>query len=130
MTMESLNKLYWIKKEIKKIENQIKELTFLSSVSLDGMPKGSGTSSPVERLYERLEKLKYKLATKREKYIAEQERLEDFLETIDDAEVRVYARGRFIEHKSFEQIGNENYVDRTTVSKKLKDYIEGRMTDD
>lgn len=130
MTMESLNKLYWIKKEIKKIENQIKELTFLSSASLDGMPRGSGVASSVERLYERLEKLKSKLAAKREKYVAEQERLEDFLETIEDAEIRVYARGRFIEHKSFEQIGNENYVDRTTVSKKLKDYIEGMITDE
>ena len=128
--MKNLNRLYWLKQEIKQIENQIKELTFLSSVSLDGMPRGSGVSSPVERLDERLEKLKSKLATKREKYVAEQERLEDFLETIEDAEIRVYARGRFIEHKSFEQIGNENYVDRTTVSKKLKDYIEGMTTDE
>ena len=61
---------------------------------------------------------------------AEQERLEDFIETIEDEEIRVLARGRFIECKSYEQIGYENYVDRTTVSKKLRHYIERNDNND
>ena len=126
--MKNPNKLYWIKKEIKQIEEQIKELSVLSAVSMDGMPKGNGVSSPVERFVERLDKLKTRLAAKREEFIAEQEVLERFIESIQDEEIRVLARGRFLECKSFEQIGNENFVDRTTVSKKLRNYIEGRMT--
>lgn len=130
MVIKNLNRLYWIKKEIRQIENQIKELTFISAVSMNGMPKGNGVSSPVEMIYDRLEKLKSKLLAKREESIAEQEKLEQYIETIEDDEVRVFARGRFIECKSYEEIGNENYVDRTTVSKKLKNYIEGGKNDE
>ena len=128
--MTNLNKLYWIKKEIRQLENRIKELTYLSAVSMNGMPKGSGVNSPVEKLYDQIEKLKEKLDFKKANLIAEEERLEKILDTIEDDEVRVYARGRFIECKSYEQIGNENFVDRTTVSKKLRQYVEGSNTNE
>ena len=124
--MKNLNKLYWIKREIQQIENQIKELTVLTAVSINGMPKGSGVSSPVERFYERLEKLKTKLEAKHLECLAEQERLETFIETIEDAEIRVLARGRFIECKSYQTIGDENYIDRTTAYRKLKRYLDER----
>ena len=124
--MKSLNKLYWIKKEIRQIENQIKELSVLSAVSMDGLPKGGGVSSPVERFYDRLDKLKTKLAAKHDESLAEQERLEEFLDTIDDDEIRVLARMRFIECKTFIDIANETYMDRTTAYRKLKRYIEER----
>ena len=122
--MKNLNKLYWIKKEIKQLEEQIAELTVISAITMNGMPKGSGVSSPVEKYNERLEKLKEKLAIKKANLIAEEERLEKYIDGIEDAEIRVYARGRFIECKSYEQIGNENFVDRTTVAKKLRHYTE------
>lgn len=124
--MQNLNKLYWIKREIKQIENQIKELTVLSAVTINGMPKSSGVSSPVERFYERLEKLRTRLETKHAEALEEQERLEEFIETIEDAEIRVLARGRFIECKSYQTIGDENYIDRTTAYRKLKRYIDER----
>ena len=122
--MKNLNKLYWIKKEIKQIENQIAELTVISAITMSGMPKGSGVSSPVEKYNERLEKLKEKLAIKKANLIAEEERLEKYIDGITYAEVRVYARARFIDCKSYETIGNENFVDRTTVAKKLRNYTE------
>lgn len=122
--MKSLNKLYWIKKEIVQLENQIKELTVLSAVSTDGVSGGNNVTSPVERFYDRLEKLKTKLKLKHAESLAEQERLEEFIETIEDEEIRVLARCRFIECKSYEQIGYENFIDRTTVSKKLRNYIK------
>lgn len=128
--MRNLNKLYWIKKEIEQIENQIKELTVLSAVSMDGVSGGHNVSSPVERFYIRLEKLKSRLADKHAESLEEQEWLENFIETIEDAEVRVFARSRYIENKSYQQIGDDNYVDRTTVAKKLRKYIEGRKADE
>lgn len=124
------NKLYWIKREIVQIENQIKELTVLSAVAMDSTSGGHNVSSPVERFYIRLEKLKSRLADKHAESLAEQERLENFIDTIEDAEIRVFARSRYIENKSFQQIGDENYVDRTTVAKKLRRYVEGRKTDE
>lgn len=124
--MKNLNKLYWIKKEIEQIEEQLKELTVLSAVSFSGMPSGNTVSSPVEKFNERLDNLKRKLATKHAESLEETERLERYIETIDDVEIRVLARARFIECKSWQKIGDENYMDRTTAYKKLNKYIKER----
>ena len=121
--MKHLNKLYWIKKEIKQIEEQIKELTVLSAVSFNGMPSGNSVSSPVERFNERLEELTQKLAIKHAESLEEKERIERYIETIEDVEIRVIARARFIECKSWQKIGDENFMDRTTVYRKLNKYI-------
>ena len=127
--MKNPNKLYWIKKEITQIENQIKELTVLSAVAMDGSVKGGTPSSPVERFYDRLEKLSSKLVTKCEKLLIEQERIENYIETIDDEEIRVLARERYIECKSYKDIGEEHFMDRTTVYRKLQSYNDERMKD-
>lgn len=121
--MKRLNKLYWLKKEIEQIEMQIKELTILSAMAMNGMPSGNSVSSPVEKFYDRLEKLRKKLQAKLNEYITEKERIEDYIENIEDAEIRVIARKRFIDNLDFQTIGNEMFMDRTTAYRKLKNYI-------
>ena len=122
--MKNINTLYYLKQERIQIENQIKELTILSAVSMSGMPKGNSVSSPVERFAERLEQLKEKLQRKCEEILAETERIEECIENIDDVEVRLIARKRFIENKTYRVIGAEMYNDETTARKKLKRYFE------
>ena len=122
--MIRLNKLYWLKKEIEQIEMQIKELTVLSAMAMNGMPSGNSVSSPVEKFYDRLDKLRKKLQSKLNEYVTEKERIEDYIESIEDAEVRVIARLRFIDNEDFQTIGNEMYMDRTTAYRKLKKYLE------
>ena len=126
--MKRLNKLFWLKKEIEQIEMQIKELTILSAMAMSGMPSGNTVSSPVEKFYDRLDKLRTKLQAKLEEYITEKEYLEDYIENIEDAEIRVIARKRFIDNKDFQTIGNEMYMDRTTAYRKLKNYFEKEGT--
>ena len=122
--MKRLNKLFWLKKEIEQIEMQIKELTVLSAMAMNGMPSGNSVSSPVEKFYDRLDKLRKKLQAKLNEYITEKERIEEYIENIEDAEVRVIARLRFIDNEDFQTIGNEMYMDRTTAYRKLKKYLE------
>ena len=122
--MKNLNKLYWLKRESVQIENQIKELTVLSAVSMSGMPSGSEVTSPVERFNERLEQLREKLQKKYTEILTETERIEAYIENITDAEIRVMARKRFIENKTYKTIGEEMYIDGTTARKKLKRYFE------
>ena len=124
MFLKRLNKLYWLKKEIEQLETQIKELTILSAMAMSGMPSGNSVSSPVEKFYDRLDKLRTKLQAKLNEYITEKEWIEERIENIEDAEVRVIARLRFIDNKDFQTIGNEMYMDRTTVYRKLKNYFE------
>ena len=123
--MKNLNRLYWLKQEIKQIENQIKELTVLSATAMSGMPSSKKASSPVERFVMRMESLKEKLAQKYEELTAETERIEEYIEGIEDVEVRLIARKRFIEHKEYQTIGDEMFIDRTTAYRKLKRYMEG-----
>ena len=122
--MKRLNKLYWLKKEIEQLEMQIKELTILSAMAMSGMPRSNSVSSPVEKFYDRLEKLRTKLQTKLNEYITEKERIEEYIENIADPEIRVIARLRFIDNQDFQTIGNEMFMDRTTAYKKLKKYFE------
>ena len=55
-------------------------------------------------------------------------KLEAEIESIPDAEIRVIARKRFIENKDYEAIGRETFMERTTVSKKLKRYLKNSKT--
>ena len=121
--MKNLNKLYWLKKEVTQIEEQIKELTILSAFEMSGMPSGNSVSSPVEQFYNRLDKLRTKLEKAKEKVAKEMERLEAYIENVDDAEIRVLARMRYLECMKYEDIGEECHMDRRTVSRKLENYF-------
>lgn len=122
--MRNPNRLYWLKQEIKDLEKQIKELSSLRGSMMSGMPSSRAITSSVEQCVLKIEKLEEKLTKKRLEYIAETERIEAFIENIEDDEIRLIARKRFIDHKNFETIGNEMYIDRTTASKKLTRYLE------
>ena len=122
--MKNLNKLYWLKREVTQIENQIRELTILSAFEMSGMPSSNSVSSPVEQFYNRLDKLRTKLQKAKEKVVEEVERLESYIEGIEDEEIKVLAKARYVECKSWEVIGEENNMERTTASKKLRKYLE------
>ena len=122
--MRGLNKLYYLKSDIENIKDEIKSLTTISSPSISGMPHGSGVSSPIENYCLKKEKLLEKLNQKIEKYIDELIRIEDIIERIDDPEIRVIARMRFIQNMRWEDIGVKIHLERTTCSKKLRKYLE------
>lgn len=125
--MKNLNRLYWLKIEIKQIENQIKELSVMKGSALNAMPTAKGTpSSPVEQFVLKVERLTEKLNKKRNELVAETERIEAYIESIEDDEVRIIARARFIDNKDFEDIGEEVHMHRTTVARTLRQYIEKR----
>ena len=121
--MKNLNKLYWLKQEVIQIENQIRELTILSAFEMSGMPSSNSVSSPVEQFYNRLDKLRVKLVKAKTKVAQETERLESYIEKIEDPEIRVLARLRYIECKKWESIGDEMHMDRRTASRKLERYF-------
>ena len=123
--MRNLNNVYWLKKEIKQITEQIQELTIYQGSSFSGIPSGSGGGgSPIERYVLRKERLIERLQKLTDELVCEVQRIEEYIESIDDAEIRVIARKRYIENKDWQIIGDEMFMDRTTVSRKLKKYIE------
>ena len=121
--MRGLNKLYYLKIDIENIKEEIKSLPTISSSQLTGMPHGTDVSNPIEAYILKKEALIEKLNTKIEKYTEELIRIEEIIERIDDPEVRAIARMRFIQNMKWEDIGEKMYLERTTVSKKLRKYI-------
>lgn len=122
--MKTLNKPFWLRKEIMQLEDKISELTVISTSNMSGLSGGSVPSSSVERYYEKYEPLKIKLEKKKMELIAELERVESVIENIEDSEIRIIARMRYMDNKGYEEISRELYMDRTTPAKKLKRYFE------
>jgi hypothetical protein len=122
--MRGLNKLYYLKLDIENIKDEIRSLPTISSPQITGMPRGSGISEPVVSYVLRKEELVERLNQKIAKYTEELVRIENIIETIGDAEVRVIARMRFVQCMTWEEIGNKIHLDRTNCARKLKKYIK------
>ena len=123
--MKKLNKLYYLKIEIKELKDEIENLSEISSPSLSGMPHGGQLSNPPEQYFLKKERLLKKLNKKLEKYIDELERTENIIDNIEDEEVRVIARMRFIDCCKWREIARKVHLDRSVCSRKLDKYLKG-----
>lgn len=128
--MKGLNKLYYLKLEIENLKEEIKGLAEISSTEITGMPKGSGNSNPVEQYFLKKDKLLERLNYKLEKYVDERENIENKLESIEDAEVRLIARYRFIDNLIWEDIGRKMHNDRSVCYRKLKKYLDANFKEE
>ena len=122
--MRGLNKLYYLKVDIENIKDEIRSLPTISSPQMTGMPHGTNISSPIEQYLIKKEVLIEKLNHKIEKYTEELIRIEEFIDRIDDVEVKAIARMRYIQCMKWEDIGAKVYLDRTNCARKLKKYIQ------
>ncbi len=125
-TEKELNQLHYINKEIEVLKEQLDELKSRSVIKgqeITGMPFVTGTSDKtaciaiaireVEELYE------IKL---RELYLV-RGRIERYINTIEDAELRLIVRLRCINNMRWEDIGAEMSMDRRTASRKYYKFI-------
>lgn len=122
--MKKLNKLYYLKIEIKELKEEIENLSEISSPSLSGMPHSGKLSNPPEQYFLKKESLLKKLNKKLEKYIDELEKVETLIDEIEDAEVRVIARMRFIDCCKWREIARKVHLDRSVCSRKLDKYFK------
>lgn len=136
--MRGLNKLYWlnidiknIEKEIAEIEREISSIPIISSPQITGMPHVTGASNPIEKYYLKKEPLEEKLKQrllllneKKAQCIEEKNRLEGIIEQIDIPEIKTMAKMRFIDCKSWEEIGEATNYDRSVCYRKVKKYID------
>ncbi len=129
MTIKKLSKYHNIKIEIKQLEDTVEELesTIIGSSKVTGMPITiSGNSSPTERIGIKLAQLKAKIENKKESLIDEAHKIEDFLTTVDEEEIRIIIRERFLNGKTWDDIAKKMITDRSTPYYRLKNYLKGR----
>ena len=127
MTLRELEKYNNIKMEISQIESNINEIetTTIGSFKLNdiSISKSGSNSNPTERIAIKLATLREKLNFKKEKLIEAATEIEDFLEKVDDSEIRIIIRKRFLECKTWNEISKEIISERTTPYYKLKRFL-------
>lgn len=127
MTEEELSRYYWLKKEIKDLEERIGKLGFgINSITITDLPKG--TSVP-EALVEKIVQLRDEYIEKRISALEEYLKIENYIKTINEPDIRLIFRYRCLDLLSWDKVGAKmNNQDRTTVSKKFKDYINSHIS--
>lgn len=124
MSEKELSNYYYLKKEIKDLEERIETLgNGVGSIKISDMPKGS---SKISSIQEKIVELKEKWINARVSALEEYLRIETYINSIEDIEIRLIARYRYLDLLSWEQIALKigKGQDRTTVSKKMRSFLD------
>jgi hypothetical protein len=130
MNIKELSNLFYINKEIKRLESELEEITEIGSSVIDGMPHGTKSGDKVQQLVLKRQTLVEKIVKKQIEYIDEKIRMENFIANIDDAKIKHIVALRFVEFKSWYEIAdeitpdNKELVDRTAPYNAIKRYFE------
>lgn len=123
MNEKELSKFYWLNKEIKDLEERIATLDLgVSSIKYDGLSVSS--SKKADSIQEKLVELKDIWMEKRVSALEEYIKIERFILSVPDEEIRLIMRYRYMDLMSWEEIGNKLGYDRTAVSKKVRSYLK------
>lgn len=127
MTIDEINSIYYINKEIARIQEELynlKNKNFYKGNRITGMPKGNSEGDIFSDYAEDIRTLESMLQYNLKKLNIERKRIEDFLNTIENAETRLIIRLRAVNNMKWEEIGAELGMDRTTVSKKFYKFFK------
>ena len=129
MTKKELSQLYYLKKEIKEQQRRLKELEILSTnctAKVTGLPNGNGVSDKIANYATEIADLKSLLDLNLKKCFYELNRLDRFIQSIDDAFIRQTVLYRFEKNMSWSQIarmlGGNNKAE--SIRKKLYRYLK------
>ncbi len=127
MKKHELSKYYYLKLEIKELEDRIREIesTVVGSSKITGMPRRKNIKSdPVEKTVQLINKLKNKLTNQKSKATEELIKIEEFISSINDAEARLILTKRYIELQKWEKISLEMGMTERTIYRIHKKYVE------
>lgn len=117
MTKEELSKYYYLKQEIKQIEDKIKEIdsTFMRASLINCEKFERKLSNPQEKRMILIEKYEQKLEIAINKSIEELIKIEEFINSIENPENRMIFRYRYIELKSWNEISSLIHISRSAI---------------
>ena len=107
MTKKELSQLYYLKKEIKEQQRRLKELEILATnctANVTGLPNGNGVSDKIANYATEIADLKSLLDLNLKKCFYELNRLDRFIQSIDDPLLRQIITYRFINGYSWAKI--------------------------
>ena len=126
MKEKDLNKFFWLQKEIKDLEERIAILdSGVSAVKYDSLSISG--SRHISTLQERITELKETWMEKRVSALEEYIKMEKYILSVPDDELRLILRYRFMDLMKWEQIGDKLGYDRTSVAKKVRGWFKNEQ---
>ena len=122
MSEKELSQYYWLKQEVKQLEDRILEFgDGVGAIKYKDVITTHGVSTSIqEKKAELMSKLIEARISALEKYLE----IEQYIESVEDSEIRQIMRYRFLALYDWFKIGEELHCDRTTASKKLRAYLK------
>lgn len=107
MTKKELSQLYYLKKEIRQLEQRIKELETAATgctAKITGFPHGTGINDKIGDYAAQIADLKSLLDLNLKKCFYELNRLDRYIQSVDDSEMRIILTLRYSQGLSWQQI--------------------------
>lgn len=125
MTEKELSQYYYLTIEIKDIEERIAKFgNGVGSKGFDNEISGTGKKESIQEKYTELKSL---YIEKRLDALEEYIRIEKYISDVEDPEIRLIMRLRFMDLKDWDEIGTKVHCDRTTVARKARKYIKSNL---
>ena len=125
MTEKELSKYYYLTIEIKDIEERIAKFgNGVGSKEFDNEISGTGKKESIQEKYMELKSL---YIEKRIDALEEYIKIEKYISDVEDPEIRLIMRLRFMDLKDWDEIGAKLNYDRTSISKKVRRYIKSNI---
>lgn len=109
MTNQELSRLYWLNKDIQEDQRRLRELESAAeggTAKISGMPHGAGVGNLVEQYAPQIAELKELISLKVQQTWYELNRLNRYIQGVDDPRMRHIMALRHIDGKTWRQIAN------------------------
>lgn len=129
MTKKELSQLYYLKKEIKEQQRRLSELEAAAtdcSAKITGLPSGKGISDKIGNYAAQIADLKALLDLNLKKCFYELNRLNRYIESIEDTEIKLIFSLRYMHGMSWREISKSigTLGDGSTERKKHNRYLK------
>lgn len=128
MTKKELSQLYYLKKEIRQQQKRLQELeTAATSCTskITGMPHGMGINDKISKYAAQIADLKGLLDLNLKKCFYELNRINRFIESVEDSEIRMILTLRYTQNLSWRNIATTmNYQDESVPRKRHDRFLK------
>ncbi|GHV25602.1 hypothetical protein FACS189465_3520 [Clostridia bacterium] len=110
MTEKELSQLYFLKKEIAEYQQQIlmfETLATKCTSTMSDMPHKTGITDRVGKYGTKIVDIKDSISQSLEKYASEFKRLNDFILNVEDSEIRLILKYRYVDGLSWRKIADK-----------------------
>ena len=129
MTKKELSQVYFLKREMRQLEQRIKELetaAMACTSKITGVPNGTGINDKIGNYAAQIADLKSLLALNLRKCVYEFNRLDKFIQSVDDSEMRTILTLRYLQGFSWQKVARSmgNLGDGSTERKKHNRFLK------